>query len=429
MNNIKKCRSIYQMSMRTFTPAGTLKAAEKLLPYVAELGFEYVYILPVTEADRDTDVNTWSWKKECIDNPACPYKLVDFFNIDKEYGTNDDFKSFINSAHKYGLKIIIDLVYLHCGRNIYHLAEDRDFLIRDENGNIPIAERWPFARINFNNQRAREYLWENMIYFIKDCNADGFRCDSGDWVPIDFWEEGIKRVKAINPDVLMINEGYNRDSLNYGFDMIYTDNDMITEPNSYYLITGKISVAEWKNRMSEEFAKSGKFIRFAENHDLASTAGVARLERVLGTDKFEAYIALCYTLNGVPFIWNGNEFCDTSVNKIMGNREYGHNSLNWMNAQTKKGKRRIELIKTLNKMRKEFPELQIAGTEMLSSSENVIAFRRQLKEGILTAVFNLGKECYKTELSGNIIFSNYADSAQGKLKVEPNGYCIMKNID
>lgn len=429
MENSRKCRSIYQMSMRTFTPDGTLKAAEKLLPYVADLGFEYVYILPVCEADRDYDLDTWSpdWRNGVIKNPANPYKHIDYYNVDSEYGTNEDFKNFITSAHNSGLKVIIDLVYLHCGRNLYHLSEDPDFLVRDERGNIPLGERWPFARINFNNIKAREYLWNNMLYYITDCGADGFRCDCGDMVPIDFWEEGIRRVRAVNPNVIMINEGYNRETLEHGFDMIYTDNDMITEPNSYYMITGKISVAEWKNRMSEEFAKSGKFIRFVENHDLANVSGVARPEAVLGTDKFEAYIVLCYTLNGVPFIWNGNEFCDTSVNKIMGNREYGHNSLNWMNAQTENGKIRISIIKTLNKMRGKYPELQIAETEILNTSDNVIAFKRKLKKGFLMAVFNFGKDVYETECIGNIILSNNIKK-NNKISVEKNGYYITRII-
>lgn len=423
---MKKCTSIYQMSMRTFTPDGTLKAAEKLLPYVAELGFEYVYILPVCEADRDNDINTWSWKNECINNPACPYKLIDYFNVDPEYGTNEDLRNFINYAHKCGLKIIMDLVYLHCGRNIYHLSEDPDFLIRDENGNIPLGERWPFARINFNNQKAREYLWDNMVYYIKDYKADGFRCDCGDMVPIDFWEEGIRRVREINPDVLMINEGYNRDTLNHGFDMIYTDNDMITEPNSYYMITGKITVDEWKNRMSEEFSKTGKFIRFTENHDLASVAGVARLEALLGTDKFEAYMALCYVLNGVPFIWNGNEFCDKSVNKIMGNREFGHNSLKWIQTQTEEGKRRISIVKILNKMRADYPELQTAETEILPTTGNVIYIKRRLNAGFLTAIFNFGEEPFENKKPENIIASNNITQGDTVL-VNQNGYYIAKS--
>lgn len=101
------------MSMRTFTPEGTLKAAEKLLPYVADLGFEYVYILPVCEADRDYDLDIWSpgWQNGEIKSPACPYKHIDYYNVDSEYGTNEDFKNFITSAHNSGLKVIIDLVY------------------------------------------------------------------------------------------------------------------------------------------------------------------------------------------------------------------------------------------------------------------------------------------------------------------------------
>jgi glycosidase len=416
------------MAMRTITPQGTINAAAELLPYVASLNFEYVYILPLCEADRDMDVRTWSW--DCINNPACPYKSVDFFNVDSEYGTNENFKSFITKAHECGLKVMIDLVYLHCGRNVYHLKDDPDFLVRDENGEIPLGGTWPFARINFENENAREYLWSNMLYYVKECGADGFRCDCGDMVPVDFWEEGIKRVREVNPDILMINEGYNRDTLNYGFDMIYTDNTQITDPNSLDLIKGKISVKEWKEKLLEPFSMEGKFIRFVENHDTASVAMIKRLETLVGRDKMEAYITLCFTLNGVPFIWNGNEICDDSMTLIMGNRFFpGTNSINWAYAQTEKGKRRLKIVKALNDLREKYPELQTCDIKLIESDEDVIYYKRCFDDKIITVIINFGNEDYKTtdnDIKTSII-SNKTSIEEGQIIIEKNGYIVFEN--
>jgi len=426
----RKCSSIYQMSLRTITSKGTINAAKELLSYVAELGFEYVYILPVCEADRDMDKTTWSQRMmNCgLNNPANPYKLIDFFKVDSEYGTNEDLKNFIEIAHNYGLKIMLDLVYLHCGRNIYHSKDDPDFLVRDENGNIPCGNNWPFARINFKNENAREYLWSNMLYWALEYKADGFRCDCGDMVPIDFWEEGIRRVREINPNFFMLNEGYNRETLNHGFDLIYTDNEMITEPNLFYMIKGKISVDEWKKRTEDEFVKSGKFIRFVENHDMANDTADFRLEKEIGNKKMEAYIALCYTLNGVPFVWNGNEICDTSVNCLLGNAQYGSNSIDWKKMQTLKGKRRLEVIKTLNKLRYDYPEMQNTPIHFIDSENNTIHFERHLNNDGLTAFFNFdNSECIiKNKPNMKILISNGINVSEKEIIIEPNGYFVAR---
>ena len=426
---VKKCRSIYQMAMRSMTPEGTINAATELLPYIAGLNFEYVYILPLCEADRDMDIRTWgTWTYP--NNPACPYKSVDYFNVDPEYGTNEDFKNFVKKAHECGLKVMIDLVYLHCGRNIYHLKDDPDFLIKDENGNIPFGERWPFARINFENEKAREYLWSNMLYYVKECGADGFRCDCGDMVPIDFWEEGIRRVRLVNPDVLVINEGFNRDTLNYGFDMIYTDNEQITGPNSSYLMDGIITVKEWKEKLMEPFSQEGKFIRFVENHDTASVAGNKRLEKRIGRDRMEAYITLNFTLNGAPFIWNGNEICDDSITMTQGNRFFpGTNSINWAYAQTEKGKRRLKIVKALNDLREKYPELQTCDIKLVESDENVIYYKRLFGDKVITVIINLGNEDYETtdnDAKASIIL-NKASIENGKIIAEKNGYIVFEN--
>ena len=116
--------TIYQMSMRTMTPQGTINAAAELLPYVADLGFEYVYIMPVWEMDGDLDRRTWSETMKCVNNPKNPYKIIDFYNVDPEHGTNEDLKSFVNTAHDCGLKVMFDLVYLHCGRNSRYAKEN-----------------------------------------------------------------------------------------------------------------------------------------------------------------------------------------------------------------------------------------------------------------------------------------------------------------
>ena len=116
---------IYQLFLRAFTLDGTLKAAEKMLPHLAELGIDIVYLCPPVVADDDMNEDHWSerQKKSGIKNPKNPYRLKDYFHVDPEYGTDQDLKDFVRRAHDLGMKTLLDLVYYHCGPTAVFLEE------------------------------------------------------------------------------------------------------------------------------------------------------------------------------------------------------------------------------------------------------------------------------------------------------------------
>ena len=108
---------MYQIQPRAFTPEGTIKAAEAKLPELAALGVTVVYMCPVTAADNDMREDMWSPRqvKSGFGNPRNPYRTGDYFHVDQEYGTDEDMRSFVKSAHANGIKVLMDIVYLHCG--------------------------------------------------------------------------------------------------------------------------------------------------------------------------------------------------------------------------------------------------------------------------------------------------------------------------
>ena len=109
--------TLYQIFLRPFTPEGTIAAAEKQLPEVADLGVKILYLCPVAVADDDMDQENWSPRQIAsgCNNPRNPYRISDYTKIDPEYGTEDDMKSFIRTAHSLGMKVLLDLVYCHAG--------------------------------------------------------------------------------------------------------------------------------------------------------------------------------------------------------------------------------------------------------------------------------------------------------------------------
>ena len=191
---------IYQIFLRSFTLEGTLKAAEKMLPHLAGLGIDIVYLCPPVVADDDMDKSHWSDRqnKSGFENPKNPYRLKDYYHVDPEYGTDQDLKDFVAAAHKLGMKALLDLVYYHCGPKAVFLDEHPEYVKLNDDGSIKLG-RWHFPELNFDNPELREYLWQNMEYFIRDFDFDGFRCDVSSLVPIDFWEEGRRRIENIKP--------------------------------------------------------------------------------------------------------------------------------------------------------------------------------------------------------------------------------------
>ena len=108
---------MYQVFLRSFTLEGTLRAATERLQGLAELGVGVLYLTPICLQDDDTCREFWSARQQLseMDNPKNPYRIKDYYTIDPEYGTDDDLRDFADRAHELGMRVILDIVFMHCG--------------------------------------------------------------------------------------------------------------------------------------------------------------------------------------------------------------------------------------------------------------------------------------------------------------------------
>jgi len=136
---------IYQINPRAFTEEGTLNAAAQKLPKLAELGVTIAYLCPVFVSDDDMRQEFWSPRQKAsgMNNPRNPYRMKDFYHVDPEYGTDEDLKAFVEAAHASGLKVMLDMVYLHCGPTAVFIESRPDFVKRNAQGKIENAG-WSF---------------------------------------------------------------------------------------------------------------------------------------------------------------------------------------------------------------------------------------------------------------------------------------------
>ena len=428
--------AVYQINPRTFSREGTIKAVTDELPKLKDLGFRVMYLCPIFEEDDSENREFWSTrqKKSETNNPKNPYRMNNYFRIDSEYGTENDLREFIEEAHRLGMRVLLDLVYLHIGPNAPILKRHPEFARQDRDGNI-ICTEWNFPYLDYTSDGLREYLMCNMIYYLGEMDADGFRCDVGDGVPTDFWVEARRRMKAVKPNSVLINEGSNWNNLLKGFDSSYCFDWHV---NLYKAFSGEISAAECRSfleRLANEIPSGAKLIFDIDNHDTV-TDWPKRTEKVAGHNGMEQIEVINYLLDGIPMVYCGNELADEAYHSLFANRFH----MGRFETTDRRGLetldyslRRQEIMKGLNALKLESDILCYGSTVWVDNSapEKVLSFSREYNGKKITFIGNISREKaasgFNEEFGGRVLFSNGAEKiSDGTIELEPRGYVVLE---
>jgi glycosidase len=429
---------IYQIQPRAFTPEGTLRAATARLPKVAEVGVDVVYLCPVFVSDDDRDRQGWSPRQKAsgMNNPRNPYRMKDYYHVDPEYGSDEDLKAFVAEAHRLQLRVLLDMVYLHCGPNAVFLEEHPNFVERDADGRIIVAS-WGFPKINHEDPELREYLWKNMEYFVEEFDVDGFRCDVAYRIPLDFWETARDRLKRLRPDVCILAEASTQrpaDQLK-AFDLNYGFNWFSALRNIYDKGAPASSLRKTVKSDAAKFPRGARFTRYIDNHDIANDCFNNRLEKKWGTERVNLGLVACFTFDGVPFLYNGQEVADAARHSI-----FGRAPIDWANGETPAGKARFAFCQELCAMRHSERALTDGALVWLDNDrpEAVLSFARRTSEEEVISVLNLserqvtvGIAMPELELrSVAILLSDQAEVVKDEnvctLRLESFGYFVGK---
>ena len=350
---------IYQLFPRMFTPEGTFTAAAAKLPRLKDLGVDIVYLTPHQLMDDDPDPKHWSARQRSsgCGNAKNPYRQKDYFAVDPEYGTSEDLRNFVARVHELGLKVWFDVVYFHCGPTAVFLKDHPEYVVRNPDGSPRLGD-WAFPEMDLSKKEVREYLWSNMTYLVRTYGVDGFRCDVGDMLPVEFWEEGSRRCRALKPDFTMMCEGLRADDqleafdLEYGFYVQWTLVEFLKG-------TEKASMLETAWRAERrDFPKGNRWMRCFENHDFANVEpGEKRKEELYGENRNEAMLVTLFLLDGVPMVYNGQEIADAARHSIFSNRDHGAFGIDWSRADDAKARRRFAKVRELAALRHAHPEL------------------------------------------------------------------------
>ncbi|KAG1668585.1 hypothetical protein FOA52_007320 [Chlamydomonas sp. UWO 241] len=182
---------IYEMHVGSFTPEGTFASATAKLSHISGLGFTQVQLMPVTEHS-----DAWGYN---------PRQLM---SIHAAWGTPDDLRVLVDTAHKLGMGVIMDVVYNHGATELNELWE-YDGWGPDVNGGI-YHEGGPDTdwgrSFGFWKREVRDYVCAAAAMWLKDFNCDGLRFDSANDLPADMVKELTTTLRAAYPGRILTAE-------------------------------------------------------------------------------------------------------------------------------------------------------------------------------------------------------------------------------
>jgi alpha-amylase len=288
--------NIYEVNLRQYTADGTIRAFEKELPRLKEMGIQTLWFMPLTPIA----------KKNRKGKSGSYYACSDYYSIDAEFGTEEDFIQLVQQAHKAGFKVIIDWVANHTGWDHNWTHQHPEFYkIDPATGIFKMASGMEdIIELDFDNSEMRLAMIDAMQYWVSTFEIDGFRCDLAFWVSIDFWKQARAVLDKDKP-LFWLGEFDLLDHPEYGeiFDAYYTWSWMHAA-QSYY--TGNLNILMLEAVLKKHLLSSSPCIPawFTSNHDENSWNGT---EYEKYGDMAIPLAVFSMTFNGLPLLYSGQE--------------------------------------------------------------------------------------------------------------------------
>ncbi|MGI4833351.1 MAG: alpha-amylase family glycosyl hydrolase [Janthinobacterium lividum] len=302
--------TIYEVNVRNYTPEGTFAAFEKHLPRLAKMGVVIVWLMPIQPIGA-------AGRKGTL---GSPYAVQDYYGVNPEFGTLDDLRHLVQTAHGLGLRVILDWVANHTSRDNALVEAHPAWYRRDALGQLvpPVADWTDVVALDYTNPELRQYMLDALTYWVREADLDGYRCDVAGLVPTDFWDETRAALEAIKPvfmlaewDELYPSGGLSWAEFNSDTHLLERAFDMSFGLRLHYLLDGiaegHAALTDIDEYLAAERAKyppTVYLMHFTSNHDVNSWDGT-EYER-LGPLALP-FAVLAALLPGMPLLYSGQE--------------------------------------------------------------------------------------------------------------------------
>jgi len=383
-----KDKTIYEVNIRQYTESGSFKAFESHIPRLKEMGVEILWLMPITpisEKARKGSMGSY-------------YACSSYTKINPEFGNEQDFLSLIHLAHKHEMKVIIDWVANHTGRQHEWMETNPDWFSRDEEGNFTERNGWEdVVDLNFENHDMRAALIGAMQYWVRTFNIDGFRCDMAHLVPLAFWSSARKACETIKPLFWLAEcEDIEYHSV---FDASYAWSWM---HETEKLAKGQSGVNEIYNLLHDyaQYPKSAYKLFFTSNHDENTWNGTEYEKYGIAA---KAWAVFTFMWKGIPLIYSGQEQPNHKRLAF-----FDKDNIEWTNTP-----QLTSFYKTLIQLRKQYSCLVEGDSFNLPTQSNeVMAFLRYDHQ-IILVVLNFSHQIQKIELEHEFLKGQFLNAFSG----------------
>ncbi|MCR5078206.1 MAG: glycoside hydrolase family 13 protein [Prevotella sp.] len=324
---------------------GDLEGIRQHLDYFTDLGVTALWFTPVLENDRPADEGKYSTYHG--------YATTDYYRVDPRFGTNDEYKALIDACHAKGMKVVMDMIFNHCGD--YHIW-NKDVPSRDWFNNPgyglqtsykltpvldPYASKVDMAEtvdgwfvssmpdLNQRNPHVIKYLIQNSEWWIETVGIDGIRMDTYPYADRKAMAQWMKTLDTEYPNFNTVGETWVTEP---AYPAAWQKDSKLSNINSYlktvmdFAFFDRLSMAKneetdewWKglNRIYNVlcydylYANPSSVMAFIENHDTDRFLGNGKDSTALK----QAY-ALLLTMNRTPQLYYGTEILMNGTKEV-----------------------------------------------------------------------------------------------------------------
>lgn len=334
ITNSKHClkRNVIDKSNPDCWHGGTLEGMTAHVVDIADMGFTAIWHTPVFENKQEVTNDTQYYSYH-------GYAITDFYEIDPHFGNIDDYCDFVDAAHKKGLKVIMDMVFNHCGIDHPFVKNPpvKDWFNNLGEGECKLTNYSPlsaydkyaseydkehfvmgwFTRnmpdINLSNDIVLDYMTQMSIWWIETTDIDAFRIDTYPYAGVEYMQEWQRRLYAEYPQFPILSEAwvgeteYTAKMQNDNFEAIPESTMTFMDfafQRRLYETTIESKAREIYSHFALDFVYKNphNLLAFIDNHDVARW-----LYKHPSIEELKQVIGLLLTIPRIPQIYYGTE--------------------------------------------------------------------------------------------------------------------------
>lgn len=358
------------------------------IPHLVDMNFNAIYIGPLFESTTHG------------------YDTKDYRKVDRRLGDNADFKEFVRLCHEAGIRVVVDGVFNHTGREFFAFTD-----IKEKRENSPYKdwykginfwgntcyndgfgyEAWrncfELVNLNLRNPEVKNYLFETIDFWIDEFDIDGIRLDCADCLDFDFMKEMRWRTGQKKADFWLMGEVIHGDYSRWAND------EVLHSVTNYELHKGLYSghndhnyfeIAHTIRRLFDGnggLCRGRRLYSFVDNHDVERIAS-----KLNQKEHIYPIMLLLYTLPGIPSMYYGSEW------GIEGKKENGRDEplRPYIDVKSIESRRNdiSDWVKLLGKLYQENKEIPYGRYQELLLKNRQYAFAKRLDTSAVVAAVN-----------------------------------------